>query len=425
MLRAARAAGRVGHRNVQSVVDTGVDDNGRPYMVLEALTGPTLEQLIAEENNGLELSRAVRLMIQLLEALNAIHGAGVTHRLVCPGLIRVEPVRGGDELLKLTDFGDSVMHDEGSSAPRLTRIPGSEFVAPELTVGNSLDPNVDVFAAGVVFQFLLTGEPAGFVTGPEEAVRAIERATAVSRQERFKDSQAFLQAITLFDAAKPRHSRTSSDQLESDLSYLQRRRTTHMRRKDTGAETAFMRLRASLLTVESIYKLTAKNWSKFVEKMPEVETMLPGSPESKNYSQTGVPVEMFNQLLQTADELLGRGDMVILTAIGEAVASRGIERMCPGMDPVESPEDFVKNFPTFWKYVARFGEVKVLECNPGSGRIAVARQTNPTLEFSAWMSGVIRGTLRKLGAVNVEVAIPASQSLGDVADVYGITYGRG
>ena len=84
LLRESRAAGSVAHRNVQSVVDSGLDEAGRPFVVYEALQGQTVAALIEGHPQGLPRERAAALVLDLLEGLRAMHRGGVVHRGLSP-----------------------------------------------------------------------------------------------------------------------------------------------------------------------------------------------------------------------------------------------------------------------------------------------------------------------------------------------------
>jgi hypothetical protein len=425
LLREARSAGTVAHRNLQSVLDTGVDASGIPFVVFEQLRGPTLTEIIHANPNGLPEARAVSIMIQLLEGLQALHRGGLTHRGVSTDVIRVEPIPGSDELVKLFEFSEAAFQSEGQNAP-MPHVPAdSPFVAPELKRGNINHANVDVFSAGVVLHLMLAG-PTGRLSRSltEEMRRAIARATAMQPKERFPSAELFLQAVAMFDSSSGSVvARPSADALHADLLYLQKRRNTQMRKRESQSATAVVSQRAVLLTVEAVFKITgAKHWARFVEKVPEVDALLPGAPGAEQYGESGVPMDLFVKALAGADDLCGRGDMVLITGLGEAIGSKGVSKLAPTLAEPATVQQFVSDFPKLWAAISSHGEASVIEQTRSGARVAVSDQPRPSLELSAWMSGVIRGMLRRLGGVDVEVAVPASQSLGDAADIYGISW---
>jgi serine/threonine-protein kinase len=145
------------------------------YMVMPYLKGEQLDEIQAREG-ALELSRAIRLVTQLLSGLSAIHASGVVHYDIRPHHLRVTPRASGRGREKLTiiDFslarsldGESESFDRTVSAP--------EFVAPErITHPARVDPASDVYAAGVTLYRLLTARfPFQDGTGPSSLKKAL------------------------------------------------------------------------------------------------------------------------------------------------------------------------------------------------------------------------------------------------------------
>ena len=100
------------------------------------------------------------LLEQTLDALAAVHAAGVVHRDVKPGNLLLEPTGTGRPWVRLADFGVAAR----TSEPRMTSGGGvgtSGYLAPEQAAGAPPDPRQDLFAAGVVAIELLTGGQPG------------------------------------------------------------------------------------------------------------------------------------------------------------------------------------------------------------------------------------------------------------------------
>lgn len=417
LLRHARTAGRVPHRNVQSVVDTGLDKDGRPYLVLEWLEGPTLEQLLLDNPRGLGETRAVALGVQLLEALSAAHRAGVVHRNVCPSRIIVESVRGGAELVKLTDFDDAIVLDEGD-APRLSLPPSTVYQAEELRKGDAdAGTSMDVFAAAVVLREMATGHPRPLREVSGDLRRAIDRGYARSLKERFADADAFLHALAIIENAE---TRGETDSLHADLRYLQRRRRTAIRSADNTPSLSVSH-RTVLLTVEAIYKMLGKRWGSFAARCKPVNDLLPGSKKAHLY-RNGVPIPLFYDVLRKADEVLGQGDLVLVATFGEAVGLGGFARIFPKLDCPNTPEQLAAKLPIVHNAIVTDGRAVLLEQEKNSAKLAVSEQNAPGLEFGAWFGGLLRGLLTVAGAYDIEVNLVANQALGDDSDIYALTW---
>jgi len=144
---------RLDHPGVIKVFER--EEPSRVYMVTEWIEGRLLRNILAEEKK-LGLSRAINLTIQICEALNYIHGKGVVHRDLKPENIIV----GRNDNIKLIDFGIA----SSSGARRLTfgkfsRTMGTpDYIAPEQLKRNRADARSDLYAVGVMFYEMLTGE---------------------------------------------------------------------------------------------------------------------------------------------------------------------------------------------------------------------------------------------------------------------------
>ncbi len=151
----AAAAGNLRHRNIVTIYDYG-DDDGLPYIVMELLEGEDLNQIIAARK-PMPLLQKVSIMIQVASGLSSAHRAGVVHRDVKPGNIRLLP----DGTVKLMDFGIARLV-AGSAGTRLTRqghVIGTLFyMAPEQVLGEEVDALSDIFAYGSTYYELLTGK---------------------------------------------------------------------------------------------------------------------------------------------------------------------------------------------------------------------------------------------------------------------------
>jgi serine/threonine protein kinase/predicted component of type VI protein secretion system len=147
--REAQATARLSHPNILTIFDVG-EDGDRFYIVMELLRGTTLKEFIAKAEVPLE--RKLDLMIQLCTGLGAAHNASIYHRDIKPGNLFV----GRDGTLKLLDFG--VARLATSSATGTGVVVGTpDYMSPEQARGDPIDGRSDIFSAGGVFYFMLTG----------------------------------------------------------------------------------------------------------------------------------------------------------------------------------------------------------------------------------------------------------------------------
>jgi eukaryotic-like serine/threonine-protein kinase len=131
------------------------DDPSRLYMVMEWAEGRLLRRILSEEKK-LTIERAVRLTIEICEALSYIHSQGIVHRDLKPENIMVD----SEERIKLIDFG--IARSAGAKRltfGKLTRTMGTaDYISPEQIKSNRSDARSDLYAVGVMLYEMLTGE---------------------------------------------------------------------------------------------------------------------------------------------------------------------------------------------------------------------------------------------------------------------------
>jgi DNA-binding response OmpR family regulator len=165
-LEGVRAA-RVQHPHAVRVFDVGTVGDRTPYLVMELLDGPTVEDVIRQQRVQ-PLARTVGILVPVLEALAAAHAEGVIHRDVKPANVLLHQSPMG-EVVKVLDFGVAKLVDVGGESPAGHLGSGSgdgsnrviagspAYLAPERLRGTSYDGRADVYAVGVMLYELLTG----------------------------------------------------------------------------------------------------------------------------------------------------------------------------------------------------------------------------------------------------------------------------
>jgi eukaryotic-like serine/threonine-protein kinase len=147
----ARLAARLTHPNVVGVLDTGEQD-GRPFVVMERLSGRTLRDELAGGPMPAERVRDVGL--QVLRALAAAHELGIVHRDVKPGNI----LDAGVGTWKVADFGIAKWVHADETLTGTGELLGSpSYLAPERIDGEQAGPASDLYAVGVLLYESLTG----------------------------------------------------------------------------------------------------------------------------------------------------------------------------------------------------------------------------------------------------------------------------
>jgi serine/threonine protein kinase len=164
----ARAASALNHPNICTIYDVG-EYEGRPYLVMELLKGQTLRDLLT--HGPARIHQTVDIGIQVADALDAAHGAGIVHRDIKPAnLFLME--RGA---IKILDFGLAKhLVDQRREDPSRTVVPSTTtepepltvegvtvgtvaYMSPEQVTGELLDGRTDLFSLGIVLYECVTG----------------------------------------------------------------------------------------------------------------------------------------------------------------------------------------------------------------------------------------------------------------------------
>jgi eukaryotic-like serine/threonine-protein kinase len=151
--REARAAAKLSHPNIVTVIDRG-EAGGRQFIVFEFVDGQNLKQLIAGRGR-LPVRDALELAIEIGRALAFAHAQGLVHRDVKP-----QNVLLGNGDLKVTDFGIARSLDVSIGLTQTGTVLGTgEYISPEQSTGRQVDGRTDIYSLGVVLYELLAGEP--------------------------------------------------------------------------------------------------------------------------------------------------------------------------------------------------------------------------------------------------------------------------
>src|SRR5438552_3620300 len=208
--REAQAAGRLNHPNIVSIYDFG-EDGGVWYIAMEFVQGRELKECF-ETNERFKIADIVRIMSQILNALDYSHRQGVIHRDVKPANIFLL----ADGSVKVADFG--IAHIESSNLTQVGTVMGTpSYMSPEQIMGLPVDGRSDLFSAGVVLYQFLTGERpfAGSATTTMQKVlkeeplppstlnvqlppamdTVVRKALAKRADERFQTAQEFADAV--------------------------------------------------------------------------------------------------------------------------------------------------------------------------------------------------------------------------------------
>jgi serine/threonine-protein kinase len=159
--REAQDAAKMAHPTIVRIFDAGEesirDANGietlLPFIVMEFVDGRLLKDIVAE--GALEPNEALRIVGQVLTALEYSHRAGVVHRDIKPGNIMITP----SGQVKVMDFGIArAISDSSATIAETSAIVGTaQYFSPEQARGETVDARSDLYSTGIVLFELLTG----------------------------------------------------------------------------------------------------------------------------------------------------------------------------------------------------------------------------------------------------------------------------
>lgn len=207
-LREGRTLARISHKNVCGIYDIAkVGDIA--YIAMEYLDGGTLVDRL---RRGISVGESIAVVVQLASALDEAHQLGIIHRDLKPANVML---RGG-KVPVLTDFG--IAREMTAAQTRITAenmIVGTPiYMSPEQVSGGEIDGRSDLYALGVMFFELLTGQPPfrgdtaiavcmQHLTAPIPALPAdladlqpvLETMLAKKREDRYADMGEFTRAL--------------------------------------------------------------------------------------------------------------------------------------------------------------------------------------------------------------------------------------
>jgi serine/threonine-protein kinase len=220
--REVRAVARLNHPNIVQVYDYGAEGD-LAYIVMEFIQGRELQECF-EKKEAFELRTIFRIMLELLDALDFAHEAGIVHRDVKPANVMMDAAGHP----KLTDFGVARVTEGDvpqAEATKLGTVVGTpSYMSPEQIQGQPVDRRSDIFSAGIVFYQFLTGQkpfqgtqwelakkiimedpvwPSQIVQVAPVIDRIVARALAKEPDHRYQTARAFADALKRVLEGKP------------------------------------------------------------------------------------------------------------------------------------------------------------------------------------------------------------------------------
>jgi serine/threonine-protein kinase len=212
-------ANKVDHPGAVSILDDDVDADGTVFLVMELLTGETLDNRLSRMGNKIPAPELLQVVDQVLDCLQAAHAKGIVHRDIKPGNLFITQTGA----VKILDFGiarldGSEKTKTGGTGAQTLGTPG--FMAPEQARGrwNEVDGQSDLWAVGAVMYAGLSGHhvheaptvneqllaamtvparPMKEVVAdvPDSVAEVVDRALAFAKEDRYSNSRAMQDAV--------------------------------------------------------------------------------------------------------------------------------------------------------------------------------------------------------------------------------------
>jgi len=219
----AMSASRLNHPNCVSIIDYGQASDGLLYLAMEYVKGPTLTQLLVNEN-PLAVERVVDITMQSLAGIEEAHLAGVVHADLKADNIILDQRRAGVDVVKIVDFGIARLVT-GARETEDRSISGTpEYMAPEVISGAPPSFASDVYAVGIILYELLAYKTPFFAGSTTEILANHLKAMIPSLLSRREAVPKELDAIVAKALAKhPADRFASAEEMRQALAALRLR----------------------------------------------------------------------------------------------------------------------------------------------------------------------------------------------------------
>jgi serine/threonine-protein kinase len=221
MLREARAANRVDHAHIIDIHDIGETEETELYLVMEYLVGTSLSSELAR--GSMPLARSADVLEQMCAALARAHDLGVVHRDLKSDNILLTTRGGRKDFVKILDFGLAHLAMDPRLAPKGAVFGTPEYMSPEQARGEEATAQSDLYALGVLFFEMLTGQ-LPFRSDDRETLLEMQRTATAPRPRSIKpDVLPAAESIVIKLLEKDRRKRfQDAHHLHEELKSLQR-----------------------------------------------------------------------------------------------------------------------------------------------------------------------------------------------------------
>ncbi|HVT88685.1 MAG TPA: protein kinase [Tepidisphaeraceae bacterium] len=190
-----------------TIFDVKYNSEGRPFVIMEFVSGPNLRQLLDDHPAGLGEQKAAFFLREIGKGLTYLHDCGIVHRDLKPANIFFE-----NGYVKIGDYGLSKAMTVSQHSGQTVTVGTVHYMAPEIGAGK-YDRSIDIYALGAVLYEMLTGVPPFVGTSPSEVLlkhlsavpdctaisepfaTVIKRAMAKDPAQRYQNVQEMVEAV--------------------------------------------------------------------------------------------------------------------------------------------------------------------------------------------------------------------------------------
>ncbi len=252
-----------------AIFDVKYNAQGRPFVIMEFVTGPSLRQLLDESPSGLGEQKAAFFLREIAKGLTFLHDCGIVHRDLKPGNIFYE-----NGYVKIGDYGLSKAISTSQHSGQTITVGTVHYMAPEIGAGK-YDRSIDIYALGAVLYEMLTGVPPYVGASPSEVLlkhlsatpdctgisqpfaTVIHKAMAKDPAQRYQSVQEMVEAV--FGAEHVRQSMSVFS--PEELSVVAARVTKDAIGSDAGAQ------RPPALPPHAAATLEADPWGRVAQRL--------------------------------------------------------------------------------------------------------------------------------------------------------------
>jgi len=215
-LRGIRQCMNLKSPHLVSIFDVKFNDKWQPFVIMEFVSGISLRDLLNEHPSGVGPQKAAFFLREIAKGLSHLHDCGIVHRDLKPGNIFYE-----NGYVKIGDYGLTKAISTSQHSGQTITVGTVHYMAPEIGEGK-YDCSIDIYALGILFYEMLTGNVPFFGASPAEILmkhmksepeldgldetfaRVIKKALAKNPDERYKTVQAMVEDV--FGTEHIRHS---------------------------------------------------------------------------------------------------------------------------------------------------------------------------------------------------------------------------